>query len=166
MSAVITVVASYHAHGYCAIVESGRGFGEPPPDTGAGARRRRGHLGLVGGGVLGALQARCQRPDLARDLAAVRGAGVPAPGDRAARAGRHRLRAVPGRACFGWIEERALTGTTFADLPFSLVWTALAWHAVVTVLVGWWWLPRRLAAGTRSGLVGCALVGLVWGCGR
>lgn len=66
-------------------------------------------------------------------------------------------------ACFGWIEEGALTGTTFADLPFSLVWTALAWHAVVTVLVGWWWLPRRLAAGARSGLAACALVGLVWG---
>lgn len=47
-------------------------------------------------------------------------------------------------ALFGWLVEGAIAGTTFAEFPLGLSWTGLAWHAPLTVCLGWWLLPTVL----------------------
>ncbi|MBP6786349.1 MAG: hypothetical protein KA170_02085 [Candidatus Promineofilum sp.] len=70
-------------------------------------------------------------------------------------------------AVFGFVAEGVLVGTIYEGGPmglFSISYTPLAWHAPLTVLFGWWWLGRRLAAGSLRRLAaGCAAVGLFWG---
>jgi hypothetical protein len=50
-------------------------------------------------------------------------------------------------AIFGWFVEGVIVQTMYEDLPLSISFTGLAWHAVITVMVGWRLLPRMLAAG-------------------
>ena len=65
-----------------------------------------------------------------------------------------------GGALLGWFVEGVVVDTMYAAFPFQVVWTPLAWHALVTgVLVvglgrvaGGWRLSRRLAAWTALGL--------------
>lgn len=70
-------------------------------------------------------------------------------------------------AVFGFVAEGVLVGTIYEGGPlglFHISYTPLAWHAPLTILFGWHWLGRRLATGSWRGLVvGCALVGLLWG---
>ncbi|MFN8122080.1 MAG: hypothetical protein U0237_06575 [Thermoleophilia bacterium] len=47
-------------------------------------------------------------------------------------------------ALFGWLVEGAIAGTTFAEFPVGLSWTGLAWHAPLTVCIGWCLLPAVL----------------------
>ena len=51
-------------------------------------------------------------------------------------------------AVYGWVLEGAIAGTAFADLPFSLSFTALAWHLPFDVGLGLYLLPRWLAKRT------------------
>ncbi|PWK60546.1 hypothetical protein [Roseicyclus mahoneyensis] len=37
---------------------------------------------------------------------------------------------------FGWLIEGVIVGTTYEDMPFSLSWTPLAWHGLLTVGIG------------------------------
>lgn len=39
-----------------------------------------------------------------------------------------------------------VAATVIDDLPASVSYTGLARHALFTVLLGWWWVPRVLAA--------------------
>ena len=70
-------------------------------------------------------------------------------------------------AVFGFVAEGMLTNTLYEGGPlawFSASWTPLAWHAPLSVVFGWWWLRRELAAGrARRVAAGCAAVGVVWG---
>ena len=70
-------------------------------------------------------------------------------------------------AVFGFVAEGVLVGTLYEGGPlglFNVSYTPLAWHAPLSILFGWHWLGRRLAAGSLRGLVaGCAAVGLLWG---
>ena len=70
-------------------------------------------------------------------------------------------------AVFGFLTEGVLVGTLYEGGPlgwFNVSYTSLAWHAPLSVLFGWWWLGRRLAAGSLRGLAAaCAGVGLLWG---
>ena len=70
-------------------------------------------------------------------------------------------------AVFGFITEGVLVGTIYEGGPlglFSASYTPLAWHAPLSVMFGWWWLGRRLAAGSLRGLVAAAAgVGVLWG---
>ncbi len=63
-------------------------------------------------------------------------------------------------ALYGWLVEGVLVTTVIDDLPLTLVNTALSWHALFTVLLGWWWMPRALAASARSSLVALVAVGI------
>jgi hypothetical protein len=47
-------------------------------------------------------------------------------------------------ALFGWLVEGVLVTTVVKIVPFSFSYTGLAWHALFTVLLGWWWMPRQL----------------------
>ena len=73
-----------------------------------------------------------------------------------------------GGALLGWLVEGVLVGTAYDAFPFQLVWTPLAWHAVITALslgiicraAPRWPLWRHLAALTALGLFGGAFAQL------
>jgi hypothetical protein len=69
---------------------------------------------------------------------------------------------------FGWLAEGAVAGTLSGDpsmpFPFTIAWTALAWHMPLAVLAGWWWLGRALRAARPWRTLGwAAVLGIVWG---
>src|SRR5690606_17482277 len=71
-------------------------------------------------------------------------------------------------AVFGWFEEGIFLQTTYGqdglELPVTIAWTALAWHALFDVLVGWY-LVRRVLASDRPLRVAAlaSAIGLVYG---
>lgn len=62
-------------------------------------------------------------------------------------------------ALFGWLVEGIIVTTVIDDLPLTISWTGLAWHALFTVLVGWWWIPRTLDRPTRGSVWRLVAVG-------
>ena len=72
-------------------------------------------------------------------------------------------------AVYGWLVEGVIVQTLYDDFPFNLSWTGLAWHALITILFGWYALPRALRqpnpckAAAWAGLAG--LVNGVWAMG-
>lgn len=62
-------------------------------------------------------------------------------------------------ALFGWLVEGVIVTTVIDDLPLTIGWTGLAWHALFTVLVGWWWIPRTLDRPARGSVWRLAAVG-------
>jgi hypothetical protein len=71
-------------------------------------------------------------------------------------------------ALFGWICEGIYAMTLFGaggiPFPVTVAWTGLAWHALLTVLVGWYALRRALRAETIWPSLGLSMaVGLFWG---
>jgi hypothetical protein len=72
-------------------------------------------------------------------------------------------------AVFGWLVEGTLVGTLYgtessAPFPLSLLVTAVSWHALISVWVGWHFLRRSLQAGSVSKVVGWSIgLGLFWG---
>ena len=67
-------------------------------------------------------------------------------------------------AAFGWLVEGVLVQTLYEQMPLSLSFTGLAWHALLTVGVGWYLIPRQMASG-RLGRLAClaALIGVAYG---
>lgn len=70
-------------------------------------------------------------------------------------------------ALYGWIVEGIIAMTVFGlggiPLPFSLSWTALAWHMPFSVIALWWWYHKAVTVSFRKA-VGFALAfGLAWG---
>jgi hypothetical protein len=51
------------------------------------------------------------------------------------------------------------------DMPFpiTIVWTGLAWHALIAVLLGWYAMRRALARSFAHTLALAAALGLLWG---
>ncbi len=70
-------------------------------------------------------------------------------------------------ALYGWIVEGIIAMTVFGlggiPLPFSLSWTALAWHMPFSVVVLWWWHRRVLVASFWASLQFACWFGLAWG---
>lgn len=67
-------------------------------------------------------------------------------------------------AFFGWITEGLLVQTAYDMLPFSLSFTGLAWHALITFGIGVYGLPLLRRRGTPRQIVKySALFGLCWG---
>lgn len=62
-------------------------------------------------------------------------------------------------ALFGWLVEGVLVTTVIDELPLTLPHTGLSWHALVTVLLGWWMLPRLLERRRAVSLGVLAAVG-------
>jgi hypothetical protein len=48
-------------------------------------------------------------------------------------------------AAFGWMAEGIIVQTTYESLPFSISFTGLAWHALITIWIGWYALRLRLS---------------------
>ena len=66
-------------------------------------------------------------------------------------------------AIFGWLTEGLVVQTTYEDLPLSLSFTGLAWHALISVLVGWWTVRRALLRGLKPTIYLSAVIGLGYG---
>jgi hypothetical protein len=66
-----------------------------------------------------------------------------------------------GCVVYGWLLEGVLVQTMYDAFPIQISFTGLSWHALLSIVFGWWWLPRRLRAGTA--LFPCLLFGLALG---
>jgi len=67
-------------------------------------------------------------------------------------------------AAYGWMLEGMVVATLYESIPFSISFTALAWHAPVDVILGLYWLPRRLAEGKPGkNARNFSTLGLTWG---
>lgn len=64
---------------------------------------------------------------------------------------------------FGWLVEGVIVGEMYQEFPYQLIWTPLAWHALITAL-GMFWLVRVSAEWTvRAQIVFVAVMGLYFG---
>ncbi len=63
-------------------------------------------------------------------------------------------------ALYGWLVEGVVVTTVVESLPLSISYTGLAWHALFTVLLGWWWVPRVLEKKKRVAVGWLALLGV------
>ncbi|WP_240913615.1 hypothetical protein [Thermococcus sp. JdF3] len=48
-------------------------------------------------------------------------------------------------AVFGWLVEGVVVQTVYTDFPFQLIWTPLAWHALISVLIGLYFAGEALS---------------------
>ena len=69
---------------------------------------------------------------------------------------------------FGWIVEGIYAMTFFGiagiPLPYSIIWTGVAWHALISVVIGWYFLYRSMVQRSYAHTIGLAsLLGLFWG---
>jgi hypothetical protein len=64
----------------------------------------------------------------------------------------------------GWLTEGVIVQTMYADFPINLAWTGLAWHALISVMFGWYILRRVLLQNNppKTTLV-AGLAGSMWG---
>jgi hypothetical protein len=66
-------------------------------------------------------------------------------------------------AIYGWLVEGVAVQTMYEQLPLSISFTGLAWHALLTVGVGWFAL-RQVLQRSLARTAGLALlVGIGWG---
>jgi hypothetical protein len=67
-------------------------------------------------------------------------------------------------AAFGWIAEGVVVQTTYESLPLSISFTGLAWHALITVWIGWYAVRKSLHSTNRlDSLKIAAAIGLCFG---
>jgi len=66
-------------------------------------------------------------------------------------------------ALFGWLTEGVIVQTVYEDLPLSISFTGLAWHALLSVVVGWYLVRRAIYHGIWRTSWVSALIGLVYG---
>jgi hypothetical protein len=64
-------------------------------------------------------------------------------------------------ALFGFLIEGVPVSVLYAQLPFSLVWTSLAWHASLTIGVGFYLYRREMTGDSalRAGALNAAIGG-------
>lgn len=64
-------------------------------------------------------------------------------------------------ALFGFLIEGVPVSVLYAQLPFSLVWTSLAWHALLTIGVGFYLYRREMIGESlcRAGALNVAIGG-------
>jgi hypothetical protein len=63
-------------------------------------------------------------------------------------------------AVFGWLIEGVIVQTMYQNFPLQVSFTGLAWHALISVWVGWYTIPNILREGKPRKIV---LVTLVFG---
>ncbi|MHB9080327.1 MAG: hypothetical protein ACYC3X_22870 [Pirellulaceae bacterium] len=71
-------------------------------------------------------------------------------------------------AIYGWITEGVVVDTLYGGpddpFPLSVSFTALSWHALLSVGIGWYLLPKALTAPTLHKTIRISLaVGFCWG---
>jgi len=66
-------------------------------------------------------------------------------------------------AIFGWLTEGIIVQTVYEELPLSISFTGLAWHALISVCMGWYALRRAIQKSLWRTAWLSALIGLVYG---
>lgn len=67
-------------------------------------------------------------------------------------------------AVFGWLAEGVIVQTTYEMLPLSISFTGLAWHALITVWIGWYAVQKALLSSSIwSSIKLASLIGLIYG---
>jgi hypothetical protein len=66
-------------------------------------------------------------------------------------------------AVFGWLLEGVVVGTVYESLPFSISFTGLAWHALISVGIGIGLLPEALTRRRELLLPVAVLIGWFYG---
>lgn len=67
-------------------------------------------------------------------------------------------------ALVGWLAEGLIVQTAYESLPLSLSFTGLAWHAILSVWIGWYGLQKLIRSNQygKTALIS-ALIGVGWG---
>ena len=67
-------------------------------------------------------------------------------------------------ACYGWMLEGIVSPTMYESFPLYVSFTALAWHAPLDVMIGWYFVNRvlRTEKPLKVGIA-AGLIGLFWG---
>lgn len=67
-------------------------------------------------------------------------------------------------AVYGWLAEGVLVQTMYDAFPMNLSWTGLAWHAPISIIVGWYMI-RKLLLEKRylATLILSSLIGTMYG---
>ena len=81
---------------------------------------------------------------------------------------RYRVASLPALlvvgAAYGWMLEGGIVATAYESLPWSLSFTALAWHMPIDVLFGLYLVPKWLRQKSAAfNLRAAALTGVLWG---
>jgi len=67
-------------------------------------------------------------------------------------------------ALAGYSIEGAVVPAVYEAVPFSYLWTSVAWHGPVTVALGIFFVPRLLSHASAVKMVAvCLVLGLAWG---
>lgn len=67
-------------------------------------------------------------------------------------------------AVFGWLAEGVIVQTAYDILPLSISFTGLAWHALLTIWIGWYAVQKALLASSIWPSIKLAsLIGAVYG---
>jgi hypothetical protein len=70
-------------------------------------------------------------------------------------------------AAFGWLIEGVFAMTLFGAggvvFPITIAWTGLAWHALISVMLGLYALPLALLHSLHRSLLVSASLGIFWG---
>ncbi len=67
-------------------------------------------------------------------------------------------------ALYGWLVEGVIVQTMYDAFPWQISWTGLAWHALLSVLVGWYWMLKALRShAPASAWLSSAAIGLFIG---
>lgn len=67
-------------------------------------------------------------------------------------------------AVFGWLAEGVIVQTAYEMLPWSISFTGLAWHALITVWIGWYAVQKALLSSTVwSSIKLSSLIGVIYG---
>lgn len=70
---------------------------------------------------------------------------------------------------FGWLVEGGLTHTMYgtqesAPFPLSILCTSVSWHALISVTIGWYFIPKLLQTGKEKELKKLSIgLGIFWG---
>ena len=66
-------------------------------------------------------------------------------------------------ALFGWLTEGVIVQTVYEDLPLSISFTGLGWHALLSVCVGWYALRGAIQRSVWHAARLSSLIGLIYG---
>ena len=67
-------------------------------------------------------------------------------------------------ALYGWLVEGVIVQTMYDAFPWQISWTGLAWHALLSVLVGWYWMLKALHSPRAAiAWISAAAIGLFIG---
>ncbi|TAK12902.1 MAG: hypothetical protein EPO32_07200 [Anaerolineae bacterium] len=67
-------------------------------------------------------------------------------------------------AAYGWLLEGVVVQTTYEMLPLSISFTGLAWHALITIWIGWYLIQKTfISSSVWSALRLFVLIGFLYG---